>query len=115
MHCTRPPSHCRRACTSSRVLLFLLRVQPLLELVQDDQHLLARRDALAPAQGRQRFRCRSPGFAWQVPAAPLPQAVQQPGFRLLGRRLDIDRNHVVGQPRQQPALTSDDLPQPEGP
>jgi hypothetical protein len=38
-----------------RVLLFLPGVQPLLELVQDDQHLLARRQALPAAQGGQGF------------------------------------------------------------
>ena len=55
MHCTRPPSHCRRACTSSVFVLVLLRVQPLLELVENDQHLLARGDALPPPQCGQRF------------------------------------------------------------
>ena len=55
MHCTRPPSHCRRACTSSVFCFFLLGVQPLLELVEDDQHLLAHGNALPPAQCRQRF------------------------------------------------------------
>ncbi len=54
MHCTRPPSHCRRAWTSSVFVLVLLGVQPLLELVQHDQHLLARGNALPPAQRRQR-------------------------------------------------------------
>ena len=37
------------------VLFFLLGVQPLLELVEDDQHLLADGNALAPAQCRQRL------------------------------------------------------------
>ena len=36
------------------VLFFLLRVQPLLELIEDDQHLLADRNALASPQCRQR-------------------------------------------------------------
>ena len=55
MHCTRPPSHCRRACTSSVFVFFLLGVEPLLELVEDDQHLLARGNALAHAAGRPAF------------------------------------------------------------
>ena len=38
-----------------RVLLLLLGVQPLLELVEDDQHFLAGWNALAPAQRRQRL------------------------------------------------------------
>ena len=87
-HCTRPPSHCRRACTSSVFSSSLLGVQPLLELVEDDQHLLARRDALAPAQCRQRLvQAQVVGQA----GTALPQAVQQPGLGLLGGRLDVDR------------------------
>ena len=38
-----------------RVLFFLLGMEPLLELIQDDQHLLANRDALSSSQCRQRF------------------------------------------------------------
>ena len=73
-HCTRPPSHCRRACTSSGVLFFLPGVQPLLELVEDDQHLLAAGNALPAAQGGQRL------FQAQVGRqgrTAFPQAVQQ--------------------------------------
>ena len=101
MHCTRPPSHCRRACTNSVFCFFLLGVQPLLELVEDDHHLLAYGDALAPAQCSQRL------FQTQVVRqgrTTLAQAVQQASFRFLGSRLDVDGNHVVGQARQQAGL-----------
>ena len=92
MHCTRSPSHCRRACTSSVFCFLPLGVQPLLELVQDDQHLLARRQALAPAQRRQRLL--QAQVAGQAGTA-LPQPVQQPGLGLLGGRLDVDGDHVA--------------------
>ena len=48
--------------------------------------------------------------------AGLAQPAQQPGLGLLGGRLDVDRQHDACDSRgSSPALTSDDLPQPEGP
>ena len=41
---TCPPSHWRRLATSSAFSSLVVGVQPLLELVQNDQHLLARRE-----------------------------------------------------------------------
>ena len=45
----------------------------------------------------------------------LAQPLQQPDFRVGGRGLDVDRQHVRRQPGSRPAFTSDDLPQPLGP
>ena len=90
-----------------------LGVQPLLELVEDDQHLLPagrprpRRSGAAPRPG--------PGPAGSA-GQRLPQPVQQPRLGLVGGRLDVDGDHVGSASRgSRPALTSDDLPQPDGP
>ena len=91
-HCTRPPSHCRRACTSSVFGSALLRVQPLLELVENDQHLLAGAECLVPGAmaASVSFKPEISGQRW----AALPQAVQQAGFRLVGGGFDVDGDHV---------------------
>ena len=84
-----------------RILFFLLGVQPLLELVEDDQHLLAGRNALPPAQ------CGQSIFQAEIVrqgGTPFAQAVQQPGLGILGRRFEVDGDHVVGQPGQQARL-----------
>ena len=95
------------------VLFVLLRMEPLLELVEHDQHLLAHGDALSPAQRRQRFLQRQ---VRRQARTAFPQAAQQPGFRFLGGGLDVDGDHVCRTSRgSRPALTSDDLPQPDGP
>ena len=61
------------------VPLFLLGVEPLLELVEDDQHLLARRDALPSAQCGQRLL--QPQLGGQG-RTPLPQPVEEARLRL---------------------------------
>ena len=96
------------------VLFVLLGVQPLLELVEDEQHLLARlEEALAPAQRRQRLDQTQVG---RQAGQRFAQAVQQAGLRLLGGRLDVDRRSRASASRgSSPAFTSDDLPQPDGP
>ena len=66
--------------------------QPLLELVEDQQHLLPGRQDPAPPQRGQRLDQVRPGG--QV-GARLAQAPQQPGLGLLGRRLDVDRQDVL--------------------
>src|SRR5438270_232014 len=69
------------------VRFFLPGVQPLLELVEDDQHLFAGRNPLSPAQGRQcLFQAKVRGKG----RTALPQAVQQPGFRFLGRGFEVN-------------------------
>ena len=98
---TCSPSHCRSAATSSVFGLVPPGEEPLLELVEDQQHLLARAQDPPAPQRRQRIdQVQSGG---QV-GAGLAQAPQQPGLGLLGRRLDVDRQHVLAQPGQQPRL-----------
>ncbi len=86
--------------------------EPLLELVEDQQHLLPR--AQRPAPPQRRHGIDEAAIGGQV-GAGLAQPAQQPGLGLLGRRLDVDRQHILAQPGSRPALTIDDLPQPEGP
>ena len=52
--CSRRPSHWRIACTSSELGIIDVVVQPLLELIKDDQDLrvLELRDSLAQQGGR---------------------------------------------------------------
>ena len=74
------------------VLLVPAGEEPLLELVEDQQDLLARPQHPAPPQGGQRIdEVRAGG---QV-GADLAQALEQPGLGLLRRRLDVDRQHVL--------------------
>ena len=84
-----------------RVFFFLPGMEPLLELVQDDQHLLANRNALASPQCRQRcfeaqvvFQCRT----------TLSQSMQQTGFGFFRCGFDVNGDHVFGEPRQQSRL-----------
>ena len=97
-----------------RVLLTSLGMEPLLELVEDQQHLLlgaAGRDPFADRRQRidqpQSLRASS-GHALRKP-------LSSRCFGLLGGRLDVDRQDVLPSRGSSPALTSDDLPQPEGP
>ena len=75
--------------------------QPLLELVEHEQHLLAGPEATPPAQGGQGVD--QPEFRSQVGARPT-QGFQQPGLGLVGRRLDVNREDMLLQPGQQPRL-----------
>ena len=95
-----------------RVLLASLGMEPLLELVQDQQHLPLRWQDATPSQVCQRID--QPQSSGQF-RTRLAQALEQPGFGLLGGRLDVDRKDVLASRGSSPALTSDDLPQPEGP
>ncbi len=77
-----------------------LAVEPLLELVQDDQHLLARR-AVSPAQLRQGF------FEVEFVTergTTFAQSVEQPCFRFVGSRLDVHRQNVLGEAWKQTGL-----------
>ena len=84
------------------VLLAPPGVQPLLELVEDEQHLLARAAAPAPAAraARDSTRPSSGGRSGQT----FRSAFEQPGLGLLRGRLDVDRQDVLGQPGQQARL-----------
>ena len=100
-HCTRPPSHCRRACTSSVFCSSFLACSHCSNWSRTISTFLPDGNALPTAQCRQRL------FQTQVVGqgrTALAQAVQQPGFRLLGGRFDVDGDHVVGQPGQQARL-----------
>ena len=80
------------------VLFFFLGVQPLLELVEHDQHLFAHRDALPSPECRQRL------FQAQIVfegRTTFSQSVQQSGFGFFRRGLDVDRDHIFGESRQQ--------------
>ena len=69
-------------------------MQPLLELVEDDQHLLARRNPLSSAKCGDAV---SQAQILRQARTLLPQSPQQPGFGLLGSGLDVDGNHMLGQ------------------
>ena len=94
------------------VLLTSLGMEPLLELVQDQQHLPLRWQDATPSQVRQRID--QPQSSGQF-RTRLTQALEQPGFGLLGGCLDVDRKDVLAQPGQQSRLDQRDFPQPEGP
>ena len=96
------------------ILLTLPGEEPLLELVQHQKHLLARVRNVRPRRSAQP--CGPP------PGQPraqlrdrLANPFEQPGFGLRRSGLDVNRPHRLAEPGKQPALTSDDLPQPEGP
>ena len=52
---TRSPSHCRSAADELRVLLAAPGVEPLLELVQDQEQLLAGTQGTSPTHRSQRI------------------------------------------------------------
>ena len=76
--------------------------EPLLELVEHEQDLARPRQRPAAPEARPATR---PG---RSPAGSSGHALrrprEQPGFGLVGRRLDVDGPHVAGQPRQQARL-----------
>ena len=75
--------------------------EPLLELVEDQQHLLT---GTEPPPAPQRGQGVDQSESGAQLGARLAKAAQQPGLGLLGRRLDVDRQHLPGQPRQEPRL-----------
>ena len=85
-----------------RVLLAAPGVEPLLELVEDEQHLLRRTAGSRPRRSVA-SESTSPSSAGRSGHA-LRKPLQQPGLGLLGRRLDVDRQDVLGQPGQQARL-----------
>jgi len=95
-----------------RVLLTPLRMEPLLELVQDNQHLLpgAQHSSLPhECQGIDQPRLRR-----QI-GTRRAQCFQQPRFRLLRARLDIDSQDVPRQQGQYACLDQRGLPTTRGP
>ena len=101
MHCTRSPSQCRRASTNSVFSCDCFRMKPLLELVEDDEDFLARRNPCPRRRAAMlSLRPRFPGKPGQCFRNPRSRA----GFGVIGSRLDVDGNHCVGQPGQQPGL-----------
>jgi hypothetical protein len=76
-------------------------MEPLLELVQDQQHFaLWRQDASFP-QFRQRIN--QPQAAGQF-RTNLAQTLEQPRFGFFQGRLDVDRQDVLAQPGQKSRL-----------
>ena len=86
--------------------------KPLLELVEDDQELLARRNLVPRSASLELFQ--DPGLSDRS-GQFLRRPVEQSGFRLLGGRFDVDGEDVFSNLGSKPALTRDDLPQPLGP
>ena len=84
-----------------RVLLTPPRKQPLLELIQDQQHLALGWQDATLSQVRQRLD--QPQFSRQF-RTDLAQALEQPGFRLIRGRLDVNRQDVLAEPGQKSRL-----------
>ena len=84
-----------------RVLLASLGMEPLLELVQDQQHLALGRQDATPSQVRQRID--QPQSSGQF-RTDLAQALEQPSFGLLRGRLDVNRKDVLAEPGQESRL-----------
>ena len=95
-----------------RILLAALRMEPLLELVQDQQHLLAGSQHASLPDRHQGFdqtqasRQIGTGFA---------QRPEKAGFRLLRRRLDVNRKDMFRQPGQKSRLHERRLAATRGP
>ena len=83
------------------VLFLPFGVEPLLELVQDEQHLLPSWQPLSTAES-----CQGPLQAsfGRHGGAALSQARQQLGLGLICRGLHVDRQDVASQSRQQTRL-----------
>ena len=84
-----------------RVLLTPPGKEPLLELIQDQQHLALGWQDATPSQFCQRIN--QPQFSRQF-RTNLAQALEQPGFRLLRGRLDVNRQDVLAEPGQKSRL-----------
>ena len=76
---TCSPSHCRSAATSSVSPLAAAGEEPLLELVEDQEHLAARGQPVAAPEDRQTASTR-PAVGGQVGERPA-KAAQQPRLR----------------------------------
>ena len=83
------------------VLLTPPGMEPLLELVQDQQHLALGWQDATPSQVCQRID--QPQSSRQF-RTDLAQALEQPGFGLLRGRLDVNRQDVLAEPGQKSRL-----------
>ena len=117
---TCSPSHCRRAATSSVFSSPRLASSHCSNWSRTSRTFWPDRQRLPPPQRRQRL---DQAAVRRQVGARLAQALQQPGLGLLGRRLDVDRQDVLGQPGQQARLDQRrlaaargavDQPDPEG-
>ena len=101
MHCTRPPSHCRRACTSSVFVSSFLACSHCSNWSRTISTFLPagipcpRRNAASVSLQRQ--------IVGQSRTS-LPQTVQQPCFCFPSRGFDVHGDHIVGQMGQQSRL-----------
>ena len=111
MHWTCSPSHCRRASTSSALASCRRACSHCSNWSRTSRTFWPAGQAL-PAAARQGLD--QVQVAGQAGAA-LPQALEQSGLGLVGRRLDVDRQDVLGQPGQQPGLHQRRLAAPDGP
>ena len=109
---TCSPSHCRRAATSSVFSSPRFAMEPLLELVQDQQHLLPGRKT----RPRRSFASEStrPDRSGQVGHA-LRRPLSNRASVSSGGRLDVDRRTCLRQPGQQARLDQRRLAAPRGP
>ena len=87
-------------------------MEPLLELVKDDQQFLAAWDALASAKGSNRL---DQPTITRLVRTRLSQPFQEPGLGFVSRRLGVDGDHVLGQPGQQARLDERRLAAPRRP
>src|SRR5207302_1497190 len=71
--------------------------EPLLELVQDQQQLVARRKKMAAPEGRERL---DQPVAGAQARELLPDALEESGLSLPGGRLDVDRSDLSTQEGQ---------------
>ncbi len=95
---TCSPSQWRRAATSSGFCLAAAGEEPLLELVEDQEGLLAgSEECPAPQRGQALGQIAIFG---QV-GADFAQAAAQAGLGLKGGGLDVDRQHAWGEPGQE--------------
>ncbi len=76
-------------------------MQPLLELVEHDQHFLVGRNALPSPQRRQ---CLLEAEVAIEGRTPLSQAMQETRLGIVWCGLDVNDDHVRGKSRQQPRL-----------
>ena len=83
------------------VLLALPGEEPLLELVQHQEHLLARAERPPPPQRGQGLHQAQPGAQLR---SRLAHPFEQPGLGLRRGRLDVNRPHLLGEAGKQPRL-----------
>jgi hypothetical protein len=81
-----------------RILNFLMGVQPLLELIENDQQFFPRRNSASAPQERERV---SQAQIVRQIRTMSPETDQQTGFGLAGCGFEIHGDHIAGESRQQ--------------